>query len=104
MSAPRGLRRKVKCSYSNSNLNSRRNFYFIAGVFFVLAIVQLEQMRVLRALYDYHSYQEGEDRKLVERGRRDSAMQMQREREDAMRREEEEIQEAMARSLEMTRV
>ena len=60
-------------------------------------------MRVLRSLYDYHAYQEGEDKKLVERGRRESARMEQRN--NALRaREEADIREATQRSLEMSRV
>lgn len=81
----------------------RRNFNVIAGIFFILVIIQLEQMRVLRSLYDFHAYQEGEDKKQVERGRRESARMEQRE--NALRaREEADIREATKRSMEMTQV
>ena len=39
----------------------RRNFNYIGGVFFVLMIVQLEQMRILRELYNLHNDSEKEE-------------------------------------------
>ena len=36
----------------------RRNFNIIAGIFFVLLIIQLEQMKILKDLYFGHKFEE----------------------------------------------
>ncbi|GMH55889.1 hypothetical protein TL16_g02011 [Triparma laevis f. inornata] len=75
----------------------RRNFNIIAGIFFVLLIIQLEQMKILKDLYFGHKFEEEEDERRVEKGRRASAKQAQREQEW----EENQIREAKAESLAM---
>ncbi|GMH97190.1 hypothetical protein TrVE_jg6288 [Triparma verrucosa] len=75
----------------------RRNFNVIAGIFFVLLIIQLEQMRILKDLYFGHKFEEEQEERRVEKGRRESARQARREQEW----EEKQIREAKRQSLAM---